>query len=100
MSHWVTTPSSAVTYTASFKTQYQLTTSVGTGGSISPVSGFFDSDTSVSVSATANSGYAFTGFTGDLTGSTNPQNIIMNAPHSVTANFVALTAVTVNTVPA
>jgi len=41
----------------------------------------------VSVSATANTGYTFTGFTGALTGTTTPQNLTMNGPKSVTANF-------------
>ena len=99
MSHSVTTPSTAATYTASFKTQYYLTTSAATGGSISPASGFFDGGATVQVAAIANTGYFFTGFTGDLAGSTNPQGITMDRARSVTANFVALTPVTVNTTP-
>jgi hypothetical protein len=39
------------------------------------------------VSATANGGYAFSGFTGNLSGTTTPQSLTMNAPASVTANF-------------
>src|SRR5438105_2653667 len=71
ISHSVT-PSTATTYTASFKTQYYLTTSAGTGGNISPASGYFDS--TVQVSATANTNYGFTGFTGDLTGPIIPSS--------------------------
>src|SRR6185503_4757636 len=44
------------------------------------------------VTATANAGYAFTGFSGDLSGTANPQNISMTAPRSVMANFGLLTA--------
>jgi len=39
------------------------------------------------VSAAANSGYPFSGFTGGLTGTNNPQNVTMTAPTSVTAIF-------------
>jgi len=48
--------------------------------------------TNTSVSATPNAGWVFQGFSGDLTGSTTPQNLLMNAPKSVTANFVPVAA--------
>ena len=99
ISHAITTPSSPTTYTANFKTQYLLTTQVSPGlaaGSISPASGLVDAGTVVSVSATANAGYAFTGFTGALTGATNPQNLTVNAPSTVTANFMALPDLSIN----
>jgi len=99
ISHTVTTPSTATTYTAGFTTQYYLTTAVGIGGSaagsISPASRYVNAGASESITATATAGYAFTGFSGDLSGSTNPGSITMNAPHSVTANFGLLTAVAV-----
>jgi hypothetical protein len=88
----VTAPSTAVTITANFKTQFLLTTAVSpslTEGSISPASGFVDAGSIIPVSATANAGYAFTGFTGGLSGTTTPQNITVNAPVTVTANFAA-----------
>src|SRR4029434_9859257 len=75
-------------------------TATGTGGSITPAGGYFNAGESVPVTATAASGYLFAGFSGDLTGSTNPQSITMDAPHSVVANFTALTQVTVDTTPA
>jgi uncharacterized repeat protein (TIGR01451 family) len=93
ISHSIMTPASATTYTASFKTQYLLTTAVSPGateGSISPASGYFDAGSSVQVTATPNTGYAFTGFSGGLSGTTNPQNITMNAAATVTANFAPL----------
>ena len=89
-SHSITVPSSATTYTANFTTQYQLTTlaSPAADGGISPASGgWYNAGTVVSVSATANGGYQFTGFTGALTGATTPQNLTLNAAASVTANF-------------
>jgi len=98
ISHTVTAPSTAITYTANFKTQYLLTTQVSpsaAAGSISPATGFFDAGSMVSVGATANNGYGFTGFTGALSGSTNPQTITTNAPATVTANFQALPDLTI-----
>jgi len=81
------------TWTVPAPQQYYLTTAVSPSGgaTISPTSGWYNSGTVVSVSATANSGYKFTGFTGDLSGTTTPQNLTMNAPKSVTANFTGST---------
>ena len=104
--HTVTAPSTTVTYTANFTTEYLLTATAApaAGGSISAspsaVNGFYASGTSVQLTATANPGYQFTGWSGDLSGPTNPQTITMAALHNVTANFAALTPVTVATVPA
>ena len=86
-SHSITVPSSATTYTASFATQFFLTTSAGTGGAITPASAWYNSGSVVSVAATANSGYTFSGFSGSLTGTTTPQSLTMNAPKSVSAAF-------------
>ncbi len=88
---------SPATYTATFQTQYQLTTaaSPAAGGSLSPASGtYFNAGSVVSVQATANAGYEFANFTGGLTGAVNPQNITMNAPANVGANFTPLPALT------
>jgi hypothetical protein len=90
LSHSVTAPSTAATYTANFKTQYLLTTAVvpsPSAGSILPASGYVDAGTIVSVSAAANSGYTFTGFSGALTGAATPQNLTVNAAATATANF-------------
>jgi len=89
MSHSITASSSPATYTANFTTQYYLTTAASppAGGTISPASSWRNSGSVVSVSATANTGYTFTGFTGALTGTTTPQNLTMNGPKTVTANF-------------
>jgi hypothetical protein len=86
-SHTITVPSSSSTYTANFTTQYLLTTSAGTGGTISPASEWVNGGTVVSISASATTGYQFTGFTGGVTGTTTPANLTMNAPASVTASF-------------
>jgi hypothetical protein len=91
LSHSITAASSPATYTANFTTQYYLTTAATAGGTVSPASAWYNSGAVVSIAAIANSGYQFTGFTGDLTGTTTPQNLTMNAPKSVSASFADLT---------
>jgi uncharacterized repeat protein (TIGR02543 family) len=90
ITHQISAPASAATITANFKTQYQVTTTVSPAaseGSIAPASEFVDAGAPVQVTATPNTGYVFTGFSGALTGTTNPQSITVNAPLTVTANF-------------
>jgi MSHA biogenesis protein MshQ len=68
-----------------------LTTSANPSseGTINPASEWVNSGTSVPISATANPGDQFTGFSGALSG-TMPQSLIMTGPASVTANFSVL----------
>ena len=93
LSHGVTAPSSATTYTASFASQYLLTRTVSplSGGAIgaspSSVDGFYASGTAVQLTATASSGYAFNTWSGDLSGATDPQTVTMSAARSVVAAF-------------
>ena len=91
ISHSLNAPSIDTTYTAGFKTQYLLTTASAnpTGGGISPSTNYVDAGP-VQVTATPNAGYAFSKFTGDLTGSLTPQSLMMNGPKTVTANFVQI----------
>jgi hypothetical protein len=53
----------------------------------------------VSVSATPNIGYQFTGFSGGLTGATTPQNLNMTAPATVTATFQPVPTTTIQSLP-
>jgi uncharacterized protein (TIGR03437 family) len=91
--HGVTVPSTSLTLTATFKTQFQLSTAVTpqAGGSIgvSPQStdGFYDLGTNLVFTPTANLGYQFASWSGDLTGTTAVQSIVMLAPRNVTATF-------------
>lgn len=49
----------------------------------------YDEGTTVTITATANSGSMFTGFSGDCTGTPNPCTLLLNGNKTVTANFVA-----------
>jgi hypothetical protein len=90
MSHMVTATTST-TYTANFTTQYYLTMNAGPGGSVSPVSDWYDSGTNVNVSATASNGYTFSTWTGigsgSYSGTNNPASITINEPVTQTAGF-------------
>ncbi len=97
--HLVVAPPNSMTFLATFVTQYQLTTSVPPagggfiigGGSIvaTPASGdgFYNSGTMVELTATPATDFHFSFFSGDLSGSNNPQSVAMTAPRSVSANF-------------
>lgn len=73
--------------------EFTLTVSLDGSGSVakSPNQATYPYGTVVQLTATANSGWVFTSWTGDLTGATNPASITMNANKSVTAHFSANT---------
>jgi uncharacterized repeat protein (TIGR02543 family) len=75
--------------TANFIRQYTLTISAETGGTTNPTPGShtYDSGTQASVTAAPNSGYQFSGWSGDVSGTDNPVTIIMDSDKSITANF-------------
>jgi uncharacterized repeat protein (TIGR02543 family) len=50
----------------------------------------YASGTSVQLTATANSGYIFTGWSGDITGTANPVTVTMNSNKTITANFTSV----------
>jgi hypothetical protein len=79
------------TWTVPAPQQYYLTTAVSPsgGGTISPGSGWYSSGSAVLVSASPNSGYTFSGFSGALSGKSTPQYVTMSGPSTVTANFIA-----------
>jgi len=90
ISHTVA-PTSNTTYTANFRTQYYLTMAHGTGGTVTPASGWKNSGAAVSITAMPASGYSFTNWTGSGTGSfsgtNNPASITMGGPITETATF-------------
>jgi hypothetical protein len=88
-SHTIAVGNAPATYTATFKTQYLLTTAAfpQSGGTVTPASGtYYDAGSPVTLAATANSPLTFTGWSG-ANGMTNPLQITMNAPTTITANF-------------
>ena len=70
---------------------YTLTVNVTGPGSVakSPDASSYALGTVVTLTATPTTGYAFTGWSGDLTGSTNPTIITMEANKTVMATFSA-----------
>ena len=88
----VTASSSSASYIAQFKAQYYLTTSAGTGGTVSPASGWNDAGSSVYVTGVPDIGYAFNGFSGALVGVPAARSLVMNGPLSVAASFAPVAA--------
>jgi len=78
--------------------KYTLTISAGTGGTTDPVPGNYthDAGTQVTVTAQPNSGYKFNGWSGAVTGTTNPVTITMDGDKSITASFATITTGTDN----
>ena len=78
------------TYTAAFTEQFELSTSVNpvSAGSISPVAGYYDGWTPLTLTATANPPYVFKSWSGAAGGTSNPTQFVMTAPQAVTANFM------------
>jgi len=70
-------------------TQYTLSvdTSPSGGGTVDPSTGTYDEGTEVTVEATANSGYTFSGWTGDQQSTENPLTFTINEDTDLTANF-------------
>lgn len=84
-------PTSNTIYTVSFTTQFYLTMNSSSGGNASPASGWVNSNSPVSLTASSDVGFAFTNWTGVGTGSysgTNPTPVItMNSAVTQTAAF-------------
>src|SRR3989337_905883 len=83
------TPTPTATDTPIPPTQYTLTVNtVGSGSvALNPPGGVYNAGTQVTLPATPAAGWSFSGWSGDLTGSTNPATLTMNANKSVTATF-------------
>lgn len=82
----------STTITAFFTTQYYLTSNSSGSGSVSPLSGWYNSGTQVTLQAAAAAGYQFRDWSGSGAGSysggANPAVITLNGPITETANFV------------
>jgi uncharacterized repeat protein (TIGR02543 family) len=84
---------SSKSMTAAFTVKtYTLTTSATNGSVVrSPESATYAHGSTVSVQAVAAEGYHFTGWSGAVSGSSNPVSLVMDASKSVTAAFAANT---------
>ncbi len=84
-------------YTAVAATTYTLTLNQGGTGSINPAptgtwngsAYVYTAGSTVQLTANANTGYHFTGWSGDASGAGNPITITMSGNKNVTANFAA-----------
>jgi hypothetical protein len=96
--HTITIPSTPVSYTANFNTQYYLTMNVNpsNGGTVSPGSSWQDANAVVDISASQSSGFQFSSWTGSAVANASSASttITMSGPESVTANFVEPPAIT------
>ena len=91
---WVATLSALSTsITATYHLMNSLTTAANPAGgaawTIAPASpdGFYDSQTLVSLAVTAQPGFRFSNWSGDLSGSTPSGSLTMSVPHAVMAQF-------------
>ena len=82
------------TFTASFDTQYLVTATATTGGTVvltpNAVNNYYTTNSTVQITATPQPGYAFNGFTGDVTQSVNPLIIVISGSVNIVANFVKI----------
>ena len=94
ITHNITVPEDASTFTAEFTEQYVLTTSAvpTAGGDIDAVlgsgDGFYDTGTPVVLTATPQPGFELSTWFGDLTGTENPQALRMSDQQWVGALFL------------
>lgn len=84
-------PTTNKTYTAKFTTQYYLTMTAGTGGTVTPTSGWQNSGSVVSITARPATGYSFASWkaigTGSFSGTKNPASATMSGPITESATF-------------
>jgi len=89
--HTITAPAVNTTFTANYQQFYLLSlgTNPNSGGTISrsPASDRYLPGTQVQITATPNPGYTFTGFSEAITGTANPQTVIMSQRRFITAHF-------------
>ena len=80
------------TITWNWATEYKLTKLANPpeGGIVTSTGNkdWYSANSSVTITAVPNSGWIFTGWSGGLSGTTNPQTLVMAGPKAVTANFV------------
>jgi prepilin-type N-terminal cleavage/methylation domain-containing protein len=91
------------TVVANFTQQFTLAIAANptAGGTTTPAPGTYayDAGTAVTLSATANIGYRFFGWSGDASGTVSPTTLVMNGNKNVTATFIQQWRLTVTSVP-
>ena len=88
ISHTITVGTTPLSIGGSFTTEYQLTATAGSGGTILPVNGFYSSGTAVNLTATPNPGYVFHNWTGAVAvPSSATTTVTLSQAQMVTANF-------------
>jgi len=70
--------------------QYTLTVIAGEGGSIDNTGDTYNENSSVTITATPDTGYTFSGWTGDASGNTNPLTVNMTGNKNITVSFEQL----------
>ena len=66
---------------------YTLSVSASDGGSVDPSSGTYNENSSVTITAAPSTGFEFTGWSGDASGTDNPLTVTMTGNKSITATF-------------
>ncbi len=92
----VSESSNAANATTTNVVQYTLTTNTTGQGTVSG-EGTYNSETSVTITATPASGWEFGEWTGDLSGNTNPSSITMDSDKTITATFTEISAPVIST---
>ncbi len=92
----VSTNSNVVNITTTNVIEYTLTINTVGQGSVSGGGGYNEGETAT-VTATPASGWEFGGWTGDLSGNTNPGSLTMNTDKTVTATFTEVISVSTST---
>ncbi len=102
VTHTVTGPAEPATFTAAFKTQFQVLTNTSpiTGGTLQldPLSrdGYYDAGTELRILPLAAGSFKFVNWSGDLSGTAAPGILTVDDQKSITANFTAPKQLTSN----
>jgi uncharacterized repeat protein (TIGR02543 family) len=83
------TGNQALTATFTANPTYTLTVNVVGGGVVTPTTSSYLAGTTVPITATANSDWSFSSWSGDLSGTTNPTSITLAGNKTITATFTA-----------
>lgn len=89
-------PSGAATATVAVQTAFFMLSVAASPGGTASGGGSYPPNAQATAVATPDPGYAFSGWTGDLTGASASLTVLMDANKSLTANFAALLPQTIS----